>query len=141
MPVSRIDTQRLAVGARRLDPQDALARCLIRHGFHAVDHQVEHHLLELRLVCPHRQTRFQRLLDLHAVPDQLAVQQFDHLFDALGQVDVGIGRFLLLQHGAQAVDDRPGAFVVTHDVLKNLAYFLEVDLLMAEETQTLPGHC
>ena len=129
---------RLAFIMSQRDLQGPRAR-LFRHRLDRICHQIQHHLLDLRLVHACFHSGFQIGFDHDIEVDGLAVQQFYHFFHAFGQIDIFTGHLPLLKHGTQTVDHGAGAFVVSHDVAEDIAYFVDIYLFPGQEPEASLG--
>ena len=110
------------------------------HRFERVEHQVEHHLLQLhRITDDGRGVRVERQGEVRLPMDGVAREHLHRLAADIVDVHLGGLRHLVPQEHAGAIDDLCRAHVLVHDVPEDLHCFLNVGGGSAEEQDAALG--
>ena len=118
-------------------PNDQVPRAGVRlpHGLQPIQHQIQHHLLELNAIAAHPRKSLGEL-DAHrdVANHRVALQEPRHFTHDLVQVERHALEVALLEQRAQPVDHRAGSFLVLDDVADDLRDLHEIHGLGREQT-------
>jgi hypothetical protein len=132
------DRHQHAIGlmALRADDEHALPLAHRRHGFHAVDEEIDDHLLQLDSIPAHReQARREFEPNRNSVPKRVMPQERDRLSDDLVDVQADHLRVDLLRELANPANHLIGAMGVVDNLPDRGAHFFDLGRLAAEPPQ------
>src|SRR6202022_3911764 len=111
----------------RPDDEGPLPRAGLVHGVQAVEHQVQHHLLQLNPIASHgRQIGGELEAQRYAPADRVALHEPRHFSDELVEVEGYEFEVALLDQGTQPPDYLGGPPIVRYDVAQDLAHLFEI---------------
>src|SRR4029077_2312132 len=106
------------------------------HGFNAVHHHVQNHLLQLEAISPNEQRVVREFAtDRDAILHYFAANELDHLSDRSIDFEPISSRRQLFSEIADPADYRAGAIAVFDDVAQDFPEFVRISHLGIDETQ------
>ena len=112
------------------------------HGVSRVEDQVEHELLELHAIARNRRQIGSQFTDHgDAPPDEVGLDEVQHLLDDLVERERLQGHLAALEHGAQPLDDLARAAVRRHDVREDGLHLGNIRAVPEQAVPARPGRC
>ena len=106
-----------AVRGRLCSHQQPAVRFLAVHGVASVDHEIEHHLLQLVPIAAHGWQRLGEVgADHYVTVQQVAAHQTQRFLDHVVEVERMTLRLFLPEHGSKPLNHCSGAVIALHDI-------------------------